>query len=76
MKTTIEEEILDIFFKNGHEYINIKTIKEIIHLFFEFMKWKEEHANSPNKRGKYLYWEEHFSLEELCDYWVTYINDK
>ena len=35
----------------------------------EFLLWKEEAVGRRNKSGVYLYWEDHYTLDELFDYW-------
>ena len=79
MNITIEEEILKIFESEYDRYDHSTNIysatKRVITLFSEFIKWKDKHVGTPNDMGNYLYWEDHFTLEELCNYWITYINE-
>jgi hypothetical protein len=39
----------------------------------EFLLWKEEAVGRRNKSGVYLYWEDHYTLNELFDYWLKNI---
>jgi hypothetical protein len=74
MTTTIEEEVLKTLLEGGWtDGDNVEPIDNITILFFEFIKWKDKNVGNPNKNGKYLYWEQHFTLEDLCNYWIIYI---
>ena len=35
----------------------------------EFIVWKEGRCKTSNREGKYLYWEEYYTLDELYNYW-------
>ena len=54
----------------------INGAKEITSHVFEFIEWKDKYAGIPNKKGSYLYWEDHFNLNELYKHWLTNIKDK
>ena len=74
MNVNIESEILDIIIKGGwHDGTNEETPDAISDLFLDFVRWKDKTVGSPNKKGNYLYWEDYFTLEELCNYWLIYI---
>ena len=74
MNTNIKEEVLEIILKAGYVEGEMNDIQNNIpNLFFEFIKWKDFVIGLPNKNGLYLYWEDHFTLEQLCNYWLVYI---
>jgi hypothetical protein len=68
----MEEQILEILKENYFEEIP----KEIASLFTRFIEWKDNYAGTPNKNGVYLYWEDHFDIDELFIYWIRTIVNK
>jgi hypothetical protein len=77
MNTTIEEEVLDLVLKARYTDGDMEDLQKWVPtLFFDFIKWKDEYVGNPNSVGNYLYWEDHYTLEELCNYWLIYIKDK
>jgi hypothetical protein len=52
----------------------VELAKELNSLFDdmyeeEFVKWKDKEVGNPNRNGLYLYWEDHFTLDELFKFW-------
>lgn len=52
------------------------TAKEITTIFNAFILWKDKTVGLPNKNGLYLYWEEHYTIETLFQFWHTNIKNK
>ena len=50
--------------------------EEITSNFNKYMEWKDKNIGKPNKKGLYLYWEDHFTLNSLFNYWLTNVKDK
>jgi hypothetical protein len=50
--------------------------KEITIIMAQFIEWKDNNVGAANKNGKYLYWEDHFDLNGLFNYWILNISNK
>jgi hypothetical protein len=74
----MEEQIQKIIENyNGLRKPYSKTMaSEITTHVMEFIAWKDKHVGTPNKNGTYLYYEDHFDLDDLYNYWRLHINHK
>jgi hypothetical protein len=69
----MKEQLLKIILDNGWTDGDHIVGKEIETFVFEFIEWKDKDVGNPNRNGLYLYWEDHFTLLGLFDYWFKNI---
>ena len=71
------EQILKIILSVDRDDVSpAADAKEIAEMMKEFIEWKDKHTGLPNKSGMYLYWEDHYSICTLFDYWFKNVKQK
>ena len=67
----MEEQIREMIWRNKPS--QKIAAEEIAIMMYTFIVWKDEKVGLPNRNGIYLYWENHFSINGLFEYWFKNI---
>ena len=46
---------------------------QIENIMFNFILWKEDNVGKRNQNDLYLYWEDHYNLLTLFEYWIKHV---